>query len=102
MTTHTYRTRLARSGSTSSYEGYDRAHDVTVGAAPMRVSADAAFHGHPALADPEAMLVAAAGQVGAQVLQALRSRGWIVPSAGSRSVRLTDDGRCALSELAGA
>ncbi len=60
MTTHTYRTTLAWSGSTSSYEGYDRTHDVSLGPAALRVSADAAFRGDPSLANPEAMLVAAA------------------------------------------
>ncbi|QWF78953.1 OsmC family protein [Amycolatopsis sp. CA-230715] len=60
MTAHTYRTSLSWSGSTGDYDSYDRGHEVTIGAAPLAVSADAAFRGDPELANPEQLLVAAA------------------------------------------
>lgn len=60
---HRYRTTCAWRGSTAAgYDAYDRAHTVTTppvdGA--VRVSADAAFRGDPALVNPEQLLVAAA------------------------------------------
>lgn len=57
---HRYRTALTWSGSTRKYEDYERAHDVKIGPAPLRLSADAAFRGDSDLANPEQMLVAAA------------------------------------------
>ncbi|WP_344415320.1 OsmC family protein [Amycolatopsis minnesotensis] len=60
MTTHTYRTALSWSGSTGDYDSYDRTHEMKIGAAPLAVSADAAFRGDPELANPEQLLVAAA------------------------------------------
>ena len=60
MTMHRYRTGLTWSGSTRTYEGYGRGHDVKIGPAPLRLSADEAFLGDSELANPEQMLVAAA------------------------------------------
>lgn len=60
MGTHTYRTALQWAGSTKDYRTYGRGHDVQVGATALRVSADAAFFGDPALPNPEELLVAAA------------------------------------------
>jgi organic hydroperoxide reductase OsmC/OhrA len=57
---HTYRTALTWSGSTRKYEDYERGHDVKIGPAPLRISADAAFLGDSGLANPEQLLVAAA------------------------------------------
>lgn len=49
-----YRTSLAWAGSTGEgYEQYDRAHSVApAGAPPLRMSADPAFRGDPALVNP--------------------------------------------------
>lgn len=62
MTTHTYATTLTWSGSTGAgYRHYSRAHHVVPsGAAGIALSADPAFRGDPALANPEQLLLAAA------------------------------------------
>jgi organic hydroperoxide reductase OsmC/OhrA len=60
VTAHTYRTSLSWSGSTTDYDSYNRRHEITIGAAALAVSADAAFRGDQDLANPEQMLVAAA------------------------------------------
>ena len=62
MTTHAYATTLTWSGSTGAgYRHYRRAHHVTPhGAAGIAVSADVAFRGDPALANPEQLVLAAA------------------------------------------
>ena len=61
--THTYRATLTWQGSTAvGYDGYDRAHQVTVppAAEPLTLSGDPAFRGDPAKANPEQLLLAAA------------------------------------------
>lgn len=62
-TVHTYHTSLTWYGSTGEgYDAYDRTH--TVGAAPadarLTLTADPAFGGHPALLNPEQLLVLSA------------------------------------------
>lgn len=61
--THQYRTTLAWSGSTGvGYDAYGRTHRVEA-VGPTQVldlAADPAFHGDPALLNPEQLLVAAA------------------------------------------
>ncbi len=61
--THTYRTGLTWSGTTSGgYEHYDRAHDVHAypAADGLALSGDPAFGGDAARLNPEQLLVAAA------------------------------------------
>lgn len=63
MTTHTYATHLTWSGSTGAgIRDYSREHEVTAPPAltGLRLSADPAFRGDPALLNPELLLVAAA------------------------------------------
>lgn len=58
---HTYLTRLAWAGSTAAgYRSYDRAHRLALAGTTLEVSADPAFHGDPALPNPEQLLLAAA------------------------------------------
>jgi organic hydroperoxide reductase OsmC/OhrA len=60
---HHYRTMCTWRGSTAAgYNAYDRGHTVTTPPVDgtLRVSADAAFRGDPALVNPEQLLVAAA------------------------------------------
>lgn len=60
---HRFTARLAWGGSTGGgYEGYDRGHDVEVGAHRWRGSAAAEFRGDAALTNPEELLVVAAAQ----------------------------------------
>jgi organic hydroperoxide reductase OsmC/OhrA len=64
---HTYDCVVTWTGNrgtgTSSYRGYDRAHDVTGDArATILGSADPAFHGDPARWNPEQLLVASLSQ----------------------------------------
>ncbi len=60
MATHTYRTDLSWSGATDDYETYSRAHDVSMSGTDVKISADVAFRGDPALPNPEQLVVAAA------------------------------------------
>lgn len=63
MTTHTYRTELSWNGSTAvGYESYGRGHEVRLPDVrePLALSADPAFRGDSALANPEQLLLAAA------------------------------------------
>ncbi|HXH35493.1 MAG TPA: OsmC family protein [Plantibacter sp.] len=60
MTTHRYQTSLDWEGRTTDYDGYGRQHRVTIGGNEIALSADAAFHGDPALPNPEQLVVAAA------------------------------------------
>ena len=58
---HRYPVRCSWRGSTGvGYDGYDRAHEATVPgvAAPVALSADAAFRGDATRLNPEALLVA--------------------------------------------
>ncbi|MCU1496785.1 MAG: osmotically inducible protein OsmC [Acidimicrobiales bacterium] len=60
---HTYRSTLSWAGSTGlGYERYDRAHRVETppAASPLELASDPAFHGDPALTNPEQLLLAAA------------------------------------------
>ena len=64
---HTYDCVVTWTGNrgtgTSSYRGYDRAHDVAGAALPtIPGSADPAFRGDPARWNPEQLLVAALSQ----------------------------------------
>jgi organic hydroperoxide reductase OsmC/OhrA len=85
MTEHTYRASLSWSGSTADYDSYSRRHEVTIGPAALAVSADAAFRGDPALANPEQMLVAAASSC--QLLSFLA----VASLAGLEVMRYSDD-----------
>lgn len=61
--THEYRSRVTWQGSTGAgYDDYSRAHraEVPPAQAPLSLSADPAFRGDPALANPEQLLLAAA------------------------------------------
>lgn len=60
MTTHEYPVSLSWAGSTANYDNYSRNHEVQIGEAGFRLSADPAFKGDPSLANPENLLVAAA------------------------------------------
>lgn len=60
MTTHEYKTGLVWVGQTSSYNSYDRQHDVVMDSSSIALSADAAFRGDAALPNPEQLVVAAA------------------------------------------
>jgi organic hydroperoxide reductase OsmC/OhrA len=62
MATHTYAANVSWAGSTGAgYHGYDRRHVVRPEGVPeLTMSADPAFHGDPALANPEVLLLAAA------------------------------------------
>ncbi|WP_062390049.1 OsmC family protein [Demequina iriomotensis] len=60
MSAHTYTSTTTWSGRTSTYEGYDRAHEVTLAGGTLRMSADAAFRGDASLPNPEQLVVAAA------------------------------------------
>lgn len=63
MPTHTYATQLTWSGSTGAgIREYSREHEVAAPPAQtgLRLSADPAFRGDPALLNPEQLLVAAA------------------------------------------
>jgi organic hydroperoxide reductase OsmC/OhrA len=85
MTRHIYRSSLSWTGSTSDYATYDRRHEVTIGAASMAVSADAAFRGDPDLPNPEQLLVAAASSC--QLLSFLA----VAARSGVEVVRYSDD-----------
>lgn len=65
--THEYDVTVTWTGNrgtgTSSYQDYDRAHDVTAdGPPPLAASADPAFRGDPSRWNPEQELVAALSQ----------------------------------------
>lgn len=63
MTTHRYQSHVAWQGSTGvGYAGYDRTHRAVTPPAQteLRLSADPAFRGDPALHDPEQLLLVAA------------------------------------------
>ncbi|WP_027467122.1 OsmC family protein [Curtobacterium sp. UNCCL17] len=60
MTSYQYATGLTWSGRTAEYDGYDRRHDMKLGATSVAVSADAAFRGDGTLPNPEQLVVAAA------------------------------------------
>lgn len=92
MTTHTYRTSLTWSGSTSSYDGYDRRHELTVGPAALSASADPVFLGDPALPNPEQLLVAAASSC--QLLSFLA----VAAMSGLEVVGYRDDAEGEMSE----
>jgi len=62
-TTHTYRTTVAWEGSTGvGYDSYDRTHAARAdpAAVDLTLASDPAFHGDPALLNPEQLLVLAA------------------------------------------
>jgi len=79
MTTHTFATTLTWTGSTGAgYRRYSRAHQVVPrGAAGIAVSADAAFLGDPALANPEQLLLAAASSCQLLSFLAVAARGGV-------------------------
>lgn len=93
MTTHTYATHLAWSGSTADgYAAYPREHhaagtgdDHAPRTAPLRVSAAPEFRGDPALLNPEQLLVLAASSC--QLLSFLG----LAARAGVDVRRYTDD-----------
>ena len=61
--THHYQARCAWTGSTGvGYEAYSRAHEASASpsAAQVQLSSDPAFHGDPALLNPEQLLVMSA------------------------------------------
>jgi organic hydroperoxide reductase OsmC/OhrA len=61
--THRYAVRCTWTGSTGvGYDGYDRAHQAAAppAEAALRLSADPAFRGDPALLNPEQLVVLAA------------------------------------------
>ncbi len=60
MTMHRYETSLTWEGRTNDYDSYGRQHQAIVGGNEIALSADAAFHGDPALPNPEQLIVAAA------------------------------------------
>lgn len=63
MTMHRYQSHVAWQGSTAvGYAGYDRTHRAVTPPAQgeLRLSADPAFRGDPALHNPEQLLLAAA------------------------------------------
>lgn len=93
MTTHHYATRLRWVGRTDDYETYDRTHTVESGAAPgLRLSADPAFRGDPALLNPEQLLVAAASSCQLLSFLALAARSGVVV------LEYTDEGEALMPE----
>jgi organic hydroperoxide reductase OsmC/OhrA len=77
MTTHRYTTSLKWEGCTSDYASYGREHQVAVGASEFSLSADAAFHGNPALPNPEQLIVAAASSCQLLSFLAIAARGGV-------------------------
>lgn len=95
MTTHTYAATLTWEGSTGAgYEHYDRAHEVVPEGAPgLRLSADPAFRGDASLANPEALLLAAASscQLLSFLAVAARARIDVVAYTDAATARMPED-----------
>lgn len=100
MTTHRYETSVKWEGRTADYDTYGRQHHTTISGHEIALSADASFHGDPALPNPEQLVVAAASScqllsflavaalAGVQVLTYSDSATGEMPSD-ARPVRLT-------------
>jgi organic hydroperoxide reductase OsmC/OhrA len=91
-----YESRLRWSGSTATgYETYDREHRVVVPPATteLRLSSDAAFHGNPALPNPEQLLGAAASscQLLMFLAMAARSRVEVLAYEGDAAAVMPED-----------
>ena len=96
MTTHRYRCATTWAGSTAAgYEQYGRAHEVALDGVedPLTVTADPAFLGDPALANPEQLLLAAASscQLLSFLAVAARSRIDVVAYRDEAEAEMPDD-----------
>jgi organic hydroperoxide reductase OsmC/OhrA len=97
MTTHRYAASAVWSGSTGvGYDDYSRAHEVVLGGAgELKVSADPAFRGDPALVNPEQLVLAAASscQLLSFLAIAARSRVDVVSYTDEAEAEMPDDDR---------
>jgi organic hydroperoxide reductase OsmC/OhrA len=98
VTVHRYRVTASWTGSTGAgYQEYGRTHEVTVTSSGERLalSADPAFCGDPALANPEILLVAAASscQLLSFLAVAARSRVDVVAYEDDAEAMMPEDDR---------